>query len=146
MAIDRRPQQEPSVFTARRPLPSGSWTLGRAARALAGLALAGLLAACGTLTERQATYSVHQRPTVPQQRVTPDSPPISTAQIARAQVLLTDLGYRPGPANGMVGPETEMAIRAFQEYEGLSVDGRMSAALMAQLEVADHSLRVRRAQ
>lgn len=52
------------------------------------------------------------------------------------QQLLTDLGYDPGPVDGKPGRRTRAAIRAFQETEGLTTDGKPSAALLTQLRTA----------
>jgi peptidoglycan hydrolase-like protein with peptidoglycan-binding domain/murein DD-endopeptidase MepM/ murein hydrolase activator NlpD len=43
--------------------------------------------------------------------------------VALAQVLLTEAGFDAGPADGMFGPMTDSAARAFQAYAGLGVDG-----------------------
>lgn len=45
---------------------------------------------------------------------------MTTRQI---QNLLDYLGYDPGPIDGMDGPNTEDAVRAFQAAEGLTADG-----------------------
>jgi S1-C subfamily serine protease len=52
------------------------------------------------------------------------------------QTLLMRLGYDPGPANGVVGLKTNMAISAFQKSIGLSGDGHPSEAVRVQLEKA----------
>ena len=57
------------------------------------------------------------------------------------QRALARLGYDPGPADGISGPRTRAAIRAFQAAAGLPVDGLMSdqlesAVLSAILAVA----------
>lgn len=39
------------------------------------------------------------------------------------QVKLQQLGYEPGPIDGMYGPRTKQAVVAFQHQEGLDVDG-----------------------
>jgi hypothetical protein len=51
------------------------------------------------------------------------------------QTLLTELGYEPGPADGLMGRRTAAAIRGFQRREGLAVDGRLSSDLVAALQV-----------
>jgi len=55
-------------------------------------------------------------------------------QIARAQTLLRELGYQPGPADGMMGPRTRDAIRDFQTNAGLAVTGTANDTLIKTLE------------
>jgi peptidoglycan hydrolase-like protein with peptidoglycan-binding domain len=47
------------------------------------------------------------------------------ALIKELQQALTTAGYDPGPADGTFGRRTEAAVVAFQEANGLSVDGRV---------------------
>jgi len=54
-------------------------------------------------------------------------------RVARAQTLLTGLGYDPGPADGKMGPKTRSAIVAFQRKEGLAETGRVDKALLERL-------------
>ena len=49
--------------------------------------------------------------------------------IADLQNGLAALGYNPGFAYGIVGPQTKEAIRAFQRDQGLPVDGEASMQL-----------------
>ena len=58
------------------------------------------------------------------------------AQIARAQALLSQLGYQPGPADGMMGARTRSAIRDFRRSEGLTVSDRVDGVLLSRLEQA----------
>ncbi len=53
--------------------------------------------------------------------------------IARAQSLLNDMGYHAGPADGVLGPKTREAIRAFQRDKGLTATGMVTKDLLAQL-------------
>lgn len=69
----------------------------------------------------------------PAPRAAPSSSP---ALVTSIQALLARLGYDPGPANGVVGLKTNMAISAFQKSIGLSGDGQPSEAVRAQLEKA----------
>jgi hypothetical protein len=50
------------------------------------------------------------------------------------QRLLGELGFDPGAADGIAGRKTRHAIRAFQEQQGLSVDGEVTAALLRDLQ------------
>ena len=58
------------------------------------------------------------------------------ALVTTIQTLLARLGYDPGPANGVIGLKTNMAISAFQKSIGLAGDGQPSEAVRAQLEKA----------
>lgn len=63
----------------------------------------------------------------------PGVPEVLTMSMAQAQRRLAELGFDPGPADGMAGPRTLNALRAFQRARGLDVNGRLDAATMAQL-------------
>lgn len=56
-----------------------------------------------------------------------------TMSVAEAQRRLAQLGFDPGPADGMAGGRTAAALRAFQQQNGLDVTGRLDAATAAQL-------------
>jgi len=43
--------------------------------------------------------------------------------IKQIQCLLLYLGYNPGTVDGITGPNTRAAVKAFQAQEGLGVDG-----------------------
>jgi S1-C subfamily serine protease len=51
-------------------------------------------------------------------------------------LLLAQRGYSPGPADGITGPRTRAAVRAFQRDRGIPVDGEVSEALLDELEKA----------
>ena len=71
----------------------------------------------------------------PPSQIQPNRPPsrVELNAVALAQTQLNALGYRAGPADGIVGPRTTAAIRRFQTATGLPVDGRMSDPLIAAL-------------
>jgi hypothetical protein len=46
------------------------------------------------------------------------------------QALLTQLGYEPGPVDGVMGKKTEAAIKAFQKNVNLPEDGKPSMELI----------------
>ncbi len=44
-------------------------------------------------------------------------------QVSRLQARLQELGFDPGPIDGIFGPQTERAVIAFQRHRGLTADG-----------------------
>ncbi len=55
------------------------------------------------------------------------------AQIARAQSLLSKLGYDPGPSDGVPGPRTRGAIKAYQREIGMEATGVVDQRLLARM-------------
>lgn len=76
------------------------------------------------------------RPEVPLLQVTPAAdvdempPEMRRAFIVGIQEELAKLGYAPGPSDGILGPRTTGAIRAYQRDAGLPVTGRASSELL----------------
>lgn len=60
--------------------------------------------------------------------------PIHTARGIQARLL--NLGYSPGPIDGVLGDRTIAAIKAFQEQESLKVDGIVGEKTRAALKAA----------
>lgn len=60
--------------------------------------------------------------------------PANKSAVARVQAGLLKLGYDPGPADGVMGPKTESAIRAYQRDHRLLVDGRPTYELAQHIE------------
>ena len=58
-----------------------------------------------------------------------------TKSVSDAQRLLVRLGYRPGPADGQMGPSTARAIRKFQKKQKLQTTGEVTPKLVAMMEV-----------
>jgi len=54
--------------------------------------------------------------------------------VRNIQAGLQRLGYDPGPADGHYGPQTEAAIRRFQQDNGLPIDGQPSVATWQQIQ------------
>ena len=54
--------------------------------------------------------------------------------VRRVQEALTNLGYQPGPADGMSGSKTLRAIRQYQEDLGLTVNDKINPRLLAAME------------
>lgn len=66
--------------------------------------------------------------------------------IRRVQRSLIDLGYEPGPVDGLAGEMTRTAVIQYQKAKGVTVDGKISAELAVALEneAATHSHRRKR--
>lgn len=52
-----------------------------------------------------------------------------------AQEKLKGLGYDPGPVDGLIGPQSQAAIRNFQQAKGLDTTGRLDSDTLAALDV-----------
>lgn len=78
--------------------------------------------------------------TVPLPRVRPDIPqaPRSSGnqQVAALQQQLASRGFSPGAIDGINGAKTDAAVRAFQQANGLKVDGIVGPKTMAALNGA----------
>jgi len=55
------------------------------------------------------------------------------ARVLHTQRFLRQLGYDPGPVDGIRGAKTRSAVRRFQRDQGLKVDGRITADLLISL-------------
>ena len=58
---------------------------------------------------------------------------LSRSEKIEMQERLTALGYDTGKTDGIIGPDTESAIRSFQAAQGLTPDGFATASLLARL-------------
>lgn len=64
---------------------------------------------------------------------TRDSGDLARKAVVGVQTRLAELGYKPGPADGIMGPATAKAIRHYQKDAGLNADGKASETLIARL-------------
>ena len=55
-------------------------------------------------------------------------------EVRDLQQRLYELGYSPGPVDGIFGPRTEEAVKAFQRDSGLLTDGIVGPRTRADLE------------
>jgi len=53
--------------------------------------------------------------------------------VREIQEKLTELGYNPGPVDGLYGNKTKVAIQGFQQKKGLRVDGLATPELLEEL-------------
>ena len=56
--------------------------------------------------------------------------------VRAVQQALQEKGFDPGEINGIIGPETQEAIRSFQKANGLPVTGQLDAETSQQLGIA----------
>ena len=68
-----------------------------------------------------------------------DNPPITRSQSRELQEALARLGHDPGGLDGVVGPNTRRAIRAFQSANGMEPDGYAGLALYNAVMAADRA-------
>ena len=61
---------------------------------------------------------------------------VDAAGLREAQVLLGKLGFNAGPLDGTFGPQTQVAAEAFQESQGVTVDGLITATVLMNLRRA----------
>jgi hypothetical protein len=59
-------------------------------------------------------------------------------EVARLQQRLTELGFDPNGIDGRFGPGTEAAVKAFQQANGLTVDGIVGPITRAALQLDAH--------
>lgn len=75
--------------------------------------------------------------------VSPPSPSTTSQGTGRSavtyevQTLLKQLGYSPGPVDGIYGGKTKAAIEAFQRNQGIYSDGRVTEDLRNRLKQAN---------
>ncbi len=60
-------------------------------------------------------------------------PPETIVLIKGVQQILAELGYGPGPVDGVLGAGTQRAIEAFERERRLTVKGRVSGKLLREL-------------
>src|SRR5688572_4530747 len=53
--------------------------------------------------------------------------PPTRADVQQAQARLKAMGLDPGPLDGTWGPQTEAALRAYQQQRGLPMSGQVDA-------------------
>ena len=68
--------------------------------------------------------------------ITPPPPPAPLdSRLARIQQLLSDLGYGPLSADGVMGENTSSAIRRFELDRGLPITGELTPGVIERLEM-----------
>lgn len=62
--------------------------------------------------------------------------PRGKVSVREAQEALKDRGFDPGPIDGLLGPNTEDAIREFQKAEGLTASGKLDEPTVKALDLS----------
>ncbi|OFZ73770.1 MAG: hypothetical protein A2W04_00655 [Betaproteobacteria bacterium RBG_16_64_9] len=57
--------------------------------------------------------------------------------VREAQQALKDKGHDPGPIDGMWGPQTQQAVKEFQEKEKLQASGRLDQRTLSALGIQE---------
>src|SRR3954451_20185470 len=65
--------------------------------------------------------------------------PQRAASVQEAQRLLSQLGYRPGPVDGVLGPRTRSSVQWFQIKHGLTPQGALDDATVAHMRLRVHT-------
>jgi peptidoglycan hydrolase-like protein with peptidoglycan-binding domain len=60
--------------------------------------------------------------------------PAEVEQVRHVQQKLKDIGYQAGAVDGVLGPQTQSALREFQRARGLDATGRMDSKTLAELD------------
>jgi peptidoglycan hydrolase-like protein with peptidoglycan-binding domain len=60
---------------------------------------------------------------------------LTKEQIQQVQERLQAEGFDPGPADGLLGPKTEAALRQYQEKQGLPVSGEPDEETLERLQI-----------
>ncbi len=95
------------------------------------------LASARTLaTERRARLAGTPPPPAAQPQQQAAVPPVLSGRelVGAVQSRLTQLGYDPGPADGLMGSRTRNSIVAFQSRVGLSADGQANMTVLRRLD------------
>jgi S1-C subfamily serine protease len=79
-------------------------------------------------------YFSRVNPVATPPRPAPAAAPAPIPLVAVVQQLLAALGLNPGPADGVPGPQTEAAVRAFQRAQGVPETGVINEELRQQLQ------------
>jgi peptidoglycan hydrolase-like protein with peptidoglycan-binding domain len=66
--------------------------------------------------------------------------------VREAQRTLRELGYHPGPVDGVVGPKTKDALARYQRSERIEITRRLDPETMARLDIHERLFRPARSE
>ena len=78
-------------------------------------------------------------------RAAQEPAPLAPRFVREAQRTLRELGYQPGPVDGVVGPKMKDALAKYQRSERIQVTGRLDSETMARLDIHERLFRPGRA-
>jgi len=78
-------------------------------------------------------------------RTAQEPAPATPRFVREAQRTLRELGYQPGPVDGVVGPKTKDALAKYQRSERIQVTRRLDSETMARLDIHERLFRPGRA-
>lgn len=131
----------PTGVTPQPPTAAGTRIPGATTSAPGATVLPPTASVGSAVAPPAPTRPTQEAPTSPQQTAPPfrralalQAPRQEGEDIRRVQERLADLGYHQvGPADGIFGPATEAAVRAFQRQHSLVVDGIVGPQTWARL-------------
>lgn len=97
-----------------------------AGNVVAGVALVGEIVKLDSGTNYHVTTTTNSHVTSANRQVVDSGNPADSSGIREAQKRLTELGYSPGPADGIMGSRTSAALGIFQDSQGLPVTGTVN--------------------
>jgi len=103
-----------------------------------GIAMASAAAFAGGDKHRSSQSSEQQNTQAPRDQHAQASQGQGTQQdqdtVKQAQEQLSLMGHDTGPADGIMGPKTQAAVKEFQQSKGLQASGRLDNQTLAALQ------------
>jgi len=108
---------------------------------LAGIATVSLVAAVPAVAQHSNQQQPQQSSAMQKNGANNGSANLSQAEIKQAQEALDKKGFKAGSADGKMGPETEQAIKQFQQKEGLQQSGQLDEQTLSALGIQSQNQR-----
>ena len=103
-----------------------------------GIAMASAAAFAGGDKQRSSQSSDQQNTQAPRDQQAQSSQGQGAQQdqdtIKQAQEQLSAMGHDAGPADGVMGPKTQAAVKEFQQSKGLQASGQLDSQTLAALQ------------
>ena len=108
---------------------------------LAGIATVSLVAAMPAVAQQSNQQQPQQSSAMQKNGANNGSANLSQAEIKQAQEALDKKGFKAGSADGRMGPETEQAIKQFQQKQGLQQSGQLDEQTLSALGIQSQNQR-----